>query len=73
MQELEDGTEVVRGTLESLVEVDVGDDLSEILGGLEIVTKDDLVVEIRLRSTIAEPEESVTQIIQDVRSQSAPS
>ena len=73
VQELEDGTEVVRGTLESLVEVDVGDDLSEILGGLEIVTKDDLVVEIRLRSTIAEPEESVTQIIQDVRSQSAPS
>jgi hypothetical protein len=67
---LEDGSEVVRGTLESFVEINVGDDLSEVLGGVEIVTKDDVVVEIRQRQTTDEPEESVTQIIQDVRSQS---
>jgi len=67
---LEDGAEVVRGTLESFVEVNVGDNLEEILGGVEIVTKDDIVVEIRQRQSTDEPEESVTQIIEDVRSQS---
>jgi hypothetical protein len=67
---LEDDSEVVRGTLESFVEINVGDNLSEVLGGVEIVSKDDVVVEIRLRQITDEPEESVTQIIQDVRSQS---
>jgi hypothetical protein len=47
--ELENDTEVVRGTLESTVEVNVGDDLAVLLGGTEIVTKDDVVIEIRQR------------------------
>ena len=47
--ELENGTEVVRGALESYVEVNEGDDLALLLGGIEIVTKDDIVVEIRQR------------------------
>lgn len=47
VQELEDGAEVTRGTLESFVEIKVGDNLREILGGVEIITKDDEVVEIR--------------------------
>jgi hypothetical protein len=44
---LENGQEVIRGTLESFVEVSEGDDLAMLLGGTEIVTKDDVVVEIR--------------------------
>jgi hypothetical protein len=67
---LEDGAEVVRGTLESFVEVNVGDNLEEILSGVEIVTKDDIVVEIRQRRASEEPEESVTEIIEHVRNQS---
>lgn len=47
--ELENGTEVVRGTIESFVEVNEGDDLALIMGGTEIVTKDDVVVEMRQR------------------------
>ncbi|HEY3396814.1 MAG TPA: YlqD family protein [Armatimonadota bacterium] len=47
MISLQDNDEIVRGTLESWVEVAEGDNLSELLGGVEIVTKDDLVVEIR--------------------------
>ena len=46
---LENGTEVVRGTLESFVEINEGDDLALMLGGTEIVSKDDIVVEIRQR------------------------
>jgi hypothetical protein len=45
--ELEDGTEVIRGLLEGWVEVEVGDDLTKALAGVEIVTKDNVVVEIR--------------------------
>lgn len=55
--ELENGTEVVRGTLESFVEISEGDDLAVIMGGTEIVTKDDKVVEIRQRR----PEEILEQ------------
>jgi len=44
---LENGQEVVRGTLESFVEINEGDDLTVLLGGTEIVSKDDIVVEIR--------------------------
>jgi hypothetical protein len=47
--ELENGQEVIRGTLESFVEINEGDDLSVLLGGTEIVTKDGLVTEIRQR------------------------
>lgn len=47
--ELENGQEVVRGTLESFVEVKEGDDLSVLLGGTEIVCKDEIVIEIRQR------------------------
>lgn len=46
---LENGQEVVRGTLESFVEIKEGDDLAILLGGTEIVSKDDVVVEIRQR------------------------
>lgn len=45
--ELKNDTEVIRGTLESFVEVKEGDDLSVLLGGTEIVSKDDIVIEIR--------------------------
>lgn len=44
---LQDGDEIIRGTLESWVEVNEGDDLGEILAGTELVVKDDRVVEIR--------------------------
>jgi len=47
VEELEVGEEVIRGALESQVEVEEGDNLAEVLGGREIVTKDDVVVEIR--------------------------
>lgn len=47
--ELENDQEVIRGTLESFVEINEGDDLSVLLGGTEIVTKDNVVVEIRQR------------------------
>lgn len=53
--ELENGQEVIRGTLESFVEINEGDDLSVLLGGTEIVTKDGIVTEIRQRR----PEEIV--------------
>lgn len=69
VEELEDGAEVIRGTLESLVEVKVGDNLARVLGGVEIVTKDDEVVEIREREKLDEPAEDLSQIIQEVRAQ----
>ena len=47
--ELENDQEVIRGTLESYVEINEGDDLAVLLGGTEIVTKDGLVTEIRQR------------------------
>jgi hypothetical protein len=47
--ELENDSEVIRGTLEGYVEVNEGDDLGMLLGGTEILTKDDLVIEIRQR------------------------
>jgi hypothetical protein len=49
MQELQDlanGEEIARGTLEGMAEVAIGDDLTKILY-VEIVTKDDQVVEFR--------------------------
>ncbi|MCE5238912.1 YlqD family protein [bacterium] len=57
---LQNGQEVIRGTLESYVEINEGDDLSVLLGGTEIVTKDGIVIEIRQRrpEEIVEAEET---------------
>jgi DNA repair exonuclease SbcCD ATPase subunit len=63
IQELQNGTEVIRGTLEGFVEVNVGDDLALLLGGTEILTKDDQVLEIRMRSVLDEPEAQATPSI----------
>jgi hypothetical protein len=46
-QELEMGTEFVRGVLEGTVEVSQGDNLREKLGQAEILTEDDVIKEIR--------------------------
>ena len=46
-QELEEGVEIARGTAESFVEVSVGDNIQTALRGVEIVVRDDEVVEIR--------------------------
>jgi hypothetical protein len=45
--EWKDGDEVVRGTIEGVVDVNEGDNLAVLLGGTEVVVKDDVVVEIR--------------------------
>jgi len=47
IKKLPDGAEFLRGTLEGLVEVKPGDDLSRVLGEAAIVVRDDVVVEIR--------------------------
>jgi hypothetical protein len=70
---LQDGDEIVRGTLESFVEITEGDNIAELLGGVEIVTQDDLVIEIRHRTDLDEGETSVAQLIEEVRSQAAQS
>ena len=44
---LEVDAEIIRGTIESNVEIKVGDNLQTALRGVEIVLKDDEVVEIR--------------------------
>ncbi len=49
---LQDGDEIIRGTLESWVEIDKGDDLSEVLAGTALVVKDDKVVEIRKQTPL---------------------
>src|SRR5947209_2580800 len=46
-QALELDIEIARGALEGEVEVKVGDNLMEKLGGAEILVKDDLIQEIR--------------------------
>ena len=50
VEELKLEAEVIRGTLESEIEVNEGDNLAELLGGQEIVTKDNVVVAIRQRA-----------------------
>ena len=67
VEELEVDEEVIRGTLESQVEVEEGDNLAEVLGGREIVTKDDVVVEIRQH--IPSEEEEAPAIITTQASQ----
>ncbi len=47
IQDLDLGTEIIRGTLESHAEVKVGDNLQTVLRGIEIIVKDDEVMEIR--------------------------
>ena len=66
VQALQNGDEVIRGTLESQVEVQAGDNLAEILAGVEIVTKDDMVVEIRQRKLADLEQEQVPEIITDL-------
>jgi hypothetical protein len=46
-QSLELGTEFVRGLVEGTVEIQKGDNLADKMGRAEIITKDDVVVEIR--------------------------
>jgi seryl-tRNA synthetase len=53
-----DGDEVVRGTIEGTVEVKEGDNLAVLLGGTELVVKDDIVTRIRELP----PEELATSI-----------
>jgi hypothetical protein len=45
--ELPDGERFLRGTLEGFVEASVGENLRDLLGGAEIVVKDDIIVEIK--------------------------
>ncbi|NLO07494.1 MAG: hypothetical protein GX131_16815 [candidate division WS1 bacterium] len=47
VQELEEGAEIIRGTIESHAEISVGDNIQTVLRGVEIVVRDDEVVEIR--------------------------
>lgn len=53
-----DGDEVVRGTIEGTVEVKEGDNLAVLLGGTELVVKDDIVTRIRELA----PEELATSV-----------
>ena len=63
---LDIGTEIIRGTLESFVEVNVGDDLTVLLAGTEILTKDGIVIEIRERMPLEEDETPVLTIETDL-------
>jgi len=63
---LDIGTEIIRGTLESFVEVNVGDDLTVLLAGTEIVTKDGVVIEIRERMPLPEDETPILTIETDL-------
>jgi dsDNA-specific endonuclease/ATPase MutS2 len=63
IQVLENDTEVIRGTLESFVEIKEGDDLGQLLGGVEIVAKDDIVLEIRQLKPNEEPVEAPSLIL----------
>lgn len=68
VQELEEDTEIIRGTIESHTEVSVGDNLQTALRGVEIVVKDDEVVEIRETEggISPEPGQEVTPQVADV-------
>ena len=58
--------EVIRGALDSYIEIKEGDNLADVLGGVEIVTKDDLVIAIRERSMIDLQREAAPAIITDL-------
>ncbi len=66
VQVLDNGTEIIRGSLESFVELSEGDDLRVLLTGTEIVTKDGIVIEIRERVPLAEDETPVVAIETDL-------
>ncbi len=63
LAELENGTEIIRGRLESQVEINEGDNFTEVIAGVEIVLKDDIVVEIRQRSVTDAGADDVPVII----------
>ena len=69
IQALENDDEVIRGSLESQVAIEEGDNLTEVLAGVEIITKDDVVVEIRQRQIADFQQEDVPQIITDLTTQ----
>lgn len=47
IEEFELGSEIVRGTLESEVQLKVGDNLQTAVRGVEVIVKDDEVIELR--------------------------
>jgi len=55
VEALEDGDEIIRGTLESWATLKEGDNMAEVLAGVEVVVKDDLVVEIRQTQPVMLP------------------
>ena len=65
VSEWKNGEEVVRGTIESSVEVRVGDNLAVLLGGTEVVVEDDVVKEIRERSPEEVAASVVTALVQE--------
>lgn len=65
---LEEGTEVVRGTLESFVELQVGVNLRDVLAGVSVVTRDDEVIEIRERSADDEMAGGLAELLESTRS-----
>jgi hypothetical protein len=66
---LEDGAEVVRGTLESFVELKAGDNLRDVLAGVSVVTKDDAVLEIRERTADDEDADNLAALLESARGQ----
>lgn len=66
---LDNGSEIIRGTIESSVDVEVGDDLPVLLNGTELVVKDGVVTEIRERKPGEQAEEKpVLEIVTDLPS-----
>ncbi len=65
--DLELGAEIIRGTLESHVELKLGDSLQTVLRGIEVVVKDDKVIEVRETPGGIRPE-----LDEEVTAESAP-
>ena len=61
---LEIGSEYERGQLEGLIEVNIGDNLFEKLGGDEIVIKDGIVVEVRQKTNPDEAEKLSEEVVE---------
>ena len=64
VEKLEIGNEYRRGAIESFVEVNVGDNLYQKLGGAEVVVKDGVVVEFREREDIQEAGDLSEELIE---------
>ena len=62
VEELELGAEIIRGTVESQAEIKVGDNLQTALRGIELVVKDDEIIDIRETEggLVLQAEEEVT-------------